>query len=124
MIDSHQKLEIPSVGGGHPLQLEINWRGDIEDVVRFTINGQTAVIKRQDLFSFMFMTGTPEQQELMTPVRETKIVKHVRQHRVVAKKDIKVGQQLIVNCEVNVPVAVYEGLKMDFIRGKRSKFAM
>ena len=123
MITSYQNVTIPNIGTGFPLNLEINWVDDINDVVKFTINGHSSIIKRQDLFSFMFVTGTPEQQEQLMPVRETKIVKHFRQHRVVAKKDIKAGEQLVVNCQVDVPVAIYEGLKMDFIR-KRNKLAV
>lgn len=119
MIHSHQQIEIPGLGNTKPLNIEINWKDDIEDVVKFRIGDQTAIIKRQDLFSFMFVTGTPEQQEALMPVRSTKIVKHLRQHRIVAKKDIKAGEKLVVNCEIDVPVAIYESLRMDMVRGKR-----
>lgn len=73
-------------------------------------SGNKCAVEKKDLYAFVFMVCNPEQQSELMPVRKTTITKYVRQHRVVAKKDIKKGEEIVVNCEIDVPTVVEEGI--------------
>jgi hypothetical protein len=73
-------------------------------------SGNKCTVMKNDLYAFVFMIGDPEQQSELVPVRKTTITKYVRQHRVIAKKDIRKGEEIVVNCEIDVPTVVEEGI--------------
>lgn len=91
---------------GHPEQVSI------EDK-----SGNKCLVDKKELYSFVFMISDPEQQSNLLPVRQTTITKYMKQHKVVAKKDIKKGEMVIVNCEIDVPTVVEEGMS-GYIRSK------
>ena len=93
------------------MTLEVNWNGYASNGVRVKMGSKEAVFKLEDLFGFIFLSVSPEKQSELMPVRKTTITKYVRQHTVEAKKDIKRGEKIVVNCEIDVPTVVEEGLR-------------
>ena len=116
MIEGQNKVSFPDSLGGKDVILEINWSPFSDGLVRITIGDKKAVIKREDLFGLMFVIATNEQQDNLTPVRNTKITKYFKQHRVKVKKNLGKGDELVVNCEISVPTIVEEGLKGTFLK--------
>jgi len=125
MIENHNKITIPDVNGKNDLTIEVNWSSVPEiqgcKMFKVEINGQYGIIKAEDLFAILFALGSEEVKEKLMPVRSTTITKYYKQHRVVAKKDIKRGEELVVNCSINVPSVVREGFKFEIAnKNKRS----
>ena len=71
---------------------------------------EKAKIKYTDLWMMTFVLGNHKQQDDLIPVEDKEMMVFVRQHQVKATKDIKEGEMITVNCNVNVPVVVVESL--------------
>lgn len=121
MIENKNKVTLPDAMGVNDVEMEVNWSPLSTDKVKVKIGDKEAVIERQDLFMFMFVIAKPEQQDALTPVRVTKITKYFKQHRVKVGKDLKKGEELVVNCSIDVPTTVEQGLRGDIFSEKRSK---
>lgn len=117
MIDDSQKIEIPSKTGGKGVQLELNWNSSVSPTdVRVTMGEESAVVDLKDLYFFVFTAGTAEMQDNLMPVRQTQVYKLIKQHRIVAKKNIKPGEMIIANCEVDIPVSVVDTLRGELFK--------
>lgn len=119
MLQEHNKAVIPDLNGKHDVGLEVNWRTDLDRVVRISLGDKEAVIPMRELYGFVFVAADAEQQMEMLPVRKTTITKYVRQHKVKAKEAIRPGQELVVNCEIDVPTIVQDGLRKDIFGNKK-----
>jgi hypothetical protein len=120
MIQEHNKAVIPDASGHNDLEVEMNWNDKTHDAVRIKLGDKEAIIKIDDLFGLAYTLASPEQQAELMPVRHTTVTKYFKQHVVKAKRDIKKGDQLIVNCEINVPTVVEDGLRRDIFKKKGS----
>ncbi len=119
MIDESQKIGIPSKTNGKELELELNWNTKVKPTdVRVRIGKEELVIDLKDLFFFVFTAGTADMQADLMPVRQTKVYKQIRQHRLVLKKDMKAGQMVIANCETDVETSVVDSLKGELFKSK------
>lgn len=104
------------VDGRTPIFLDINFGGQerYKDTVMISIgDSERRIIRYSDLFSFMFVLGTPEQQAKMMPVRQELGNEYMKQVRIKCKKDMKEGEELVVNIRVNVPQVVEEQILKD-----------
>lgn len=122
MLESQNKVTIPDLHNNHDLAIEINQNQSAKDlrVLRVTMGETTAYVKYEDLYALLFVMGTPDEQMDLMPVRQTTINKMVKQHKVIAKKDIKKGEFIIVNCSTDVPTTIVEGLRGILSKEKKS----
>jgi hypothetical protein len=113
VLESHQKVVLDDLKGKRKVELEVNFSPDpkYKDCVRVMMGSEEAFIPIQDLFGFIFVVANEEQQAEMVPVRHTVVQKYMKQHHVVAKKTIRPGEHLIVNCEIDVPVTIVDAFK-------------
>lgn len=97
--------------GKHEIELDVNWDKDIKDMIKLTFDDKIAYVRKSDLFAFMFVLATPEQQEALIPVRRDEVKAYDRQHRVELLKDMKKGEELVVNCKIHVPTIIDEAIR-------------
>ncbi len=118
MINTPQKAELPAEKGKNVI---IRTAGD--EFVEITIGNEISLIKRSDLYGLTFVLGDSATQDALMPVRKTQIRKYYKQHTVKVKKDMKIGDEIVVNCQIDVPLTIEEGLSG--LMGKRkSVFAI
>ena len=116
MFKDNNQAMIQDINGKTPLFFDINFdRKDI-DCVRISLaNGHRRIIKYSDLFGFMFVLATPEQQAKMIPVKQELGYQYMKQIRVKVSKNIKKGEELVVNVPINVPQIIEDSI----IKGKK-----
>ena len=68
------------------------------------------LVKKVDLWAMVFTIADAKTQEKLIPIRQTEMVTYRRIHHVKLKKDMRAGQMVNVNCQINVPQVVNEGL--------------
>ena len=123
MISEPQKVSIPSKTNGKELELELNWNNSVLPTdVRVKLGDEETVIDLKDLYFFVFTAGTEEMQSDLMPVKQTQVYKQIRQHRIVCNKPMKMGEMIIANCEIDIPVSVVEGLRGDLFKKKGTAF--
>lgn len=124
MINQKARAEIEDVRDNTgTLDLEVNFDGDYNDCVKITIRDDTGhdtsrIIKYSDLFSFMFVLANKEQQAKMVPVTEELGHQYMKKIHVKAKKDIKEGEELIVNVPINVPKIIEDEILFELEKKK------
>ena len=113
MLESHNKVNIPDLHGKNDVEIEINSNKASQEgrVLRVRIGENTAYINYKDLYGLVWVMGNEEEQDNLMPVRSTTMRTFFKQHRVIAKKDIKKGEFIVVNCKMDVPTTITEGLK-------------
>lgn len=120
MIKQNAIAELRDVNE-RPLIMEINFNDKYyKDCVRMTftktpddIEVEEFIFKYSELFSFMFTLASPEQQALMMPVSQELGHEYMKQIRIKCKKDMKKGEELVVNVKVHVPTVVEEQIIKD-----------
>ncbi len=113
MIKDLAKAEIADILGVNNVTLDVNFDENYKDCLKLTIAGQEAIVKYTDLFSFMFVLASKEQQAKMIPIQQEKGDEYMRQHHVRLKRDMKEGEELIVNCKIHVPTIIEESIKKE-----------
>ena len=98
------KLLVEDVSGrGNNVVFQINWNNLVRDrgYIKITINGNEAVVKREHLWSILFMLGSLEEQEkLVSPfVRKTQVTKFFKLIGVTTTRDIKKGETINIPLE-------------------------
>lgn len=111
MLISKAKAELKDVKEVNNLIMDVNFNDEDKDCVRISIGDSESIIKYTDLFSFMFMLATKEQQALMMPVKEELGTQYMKQIRVKLKNDMKAGDEVVVNVPINVPEVIEGGNK-------------
>lgn len=82
-----------------------------KDFVEMKFGDEVAFVKMADIYALALMILKPEEADSLIPVRTTTITKYKKQHRVKVKKNINKGEEVIVNCEISVPLIVEENIK-------------
>ncbi len=103
MIKDNAKAEIENLKSTDPTVFEVNFDPKYKDCIKIKIGYEESIVKYTDLFSFMFTLGTKEQQAKMIPVREELGHQYMKQIHVRLKKDMKEGEEMVVNVPINVP---------------------
>lgn len=114
MINTFQHVNIPvaqNVGSAKGASFLINRDAERPELLEIRIGDEIAVIDKNDLYTLLYISGTSDQQDAMTPVRETKVTHFNRIHNVVLKKDMKSGTKVRLKCSVSVPTMIVDGLK-------------
>ena len=114
MLEGHEKAIYRDMSAArNDVGFEVHWNQGTDDTVRITIGDKSAVIPYASLYGFVFINSEGEDMNNLMPVKQT-VVKHLRkQHRVTVQRNIKRGEQLVVNCEIDIPVAIIQALKGD-----------
>lgn len=95
---------VPDISGrGRGADFEINWNeyARKKKFIKITINGDTAVVDREHLWSILFMLGSAEEQDaLVDPfIKRTPVTKFTKMIGITANKVIKKGEPLNVLLE-------------------------
>ena len=109
-MNKHGKAEIENVKYKNPVILEVNFDDEFKDCVQLTLGEEQAVVRYSDLFSFMFIIASKEQQAKMVPVREELGHQYMKQIHVRLKKDMKEGEEMVVNVPINVPQVIEDAI--------------
>ena len=80
------------------------------DTLDFRIGDQKRTVNKVDLWQAWFTIADEKTQDLLMPVRKTEMVAYKRQLYVRCTKDMKAGEEIVVNYEVSIPKVVDEGL--------------
>ncbi len=79
--------------------------------VNVKIGKEKGRLQQKDLWMMVFMiTKDKKQQDDMVTEQDREMMQFVRQHQVKATKDIKAGEMITVNCNVNVPQVVVDSI--------------
>ena len=124
MLENRNKAFFPDLNKKNDVGIEINWNQNTKDVVKINIGDKEAVIKMEDLYGFVVMSVSGEKQDNLIPVRQTTITKYIKQHKIMAGKNIKKGEYLVVNCEIDVPRIVEEGLRGSILSKRKSSLSV
>ena len=116
-ILEHSMLQLTGRDGTAEFNVKPN-----ADTFKLTMGKETKEFKKIDLWSMVFAIMGPDEQEKMLPVRQTEVVTYKRIHNVKLKKAMPAGAILKVQCEINVPQTVTEGLKGMITQQKKSQF--
>ena len=120
MLYEPQKVAIPSKTNSKELELELNWNKKVKPTdVKVTVGKEELVIDLKDLFYFVFTAGTADMQADLMPVRQTKVYKQIKQHRILINRDIKKGEYIVANCETDIPVSVVDTLRGELFKNKK-----
>ena len=111
-MEGYNVATLTDQSGQNDITLEVNPRsGEVADVVKLRLGDKTAIIKIRDLYNFVWVIANSEMQTELTPVQKTNVYVFERQHHVVAQKNIKKGEHLVVNCKIDVPVETVKQLQ-------------
>lgn len=120
MLKTHNIAEIKDQDGINNAAFEINWDPKRKDLIKITLANKVSVIKRDDLWNFIFTIVKTDQQVQMIPVEKKEMVKYIKQHTVELQKDMKKGETMAVNCEVNVRKEVDDAIRREIEEEKLS----
>lgn len=121
MIKEQERFQLKDLNGVHDIKIDVQWNKGSEKLAKLTIGDKQSVIKIVDLYKFVFVACDAEQQDDLLPMRQTQVRKYIKQHKVQVKKNLKPGDFLVVNCEIDVPLTVTEGLNGS-LKTKKSSF--
>lgn len=123
MIKNPSQAEILDVARGKPIIFDVNFGDErYKDCVRMRIGTELTdvtdepdeyILKYTDLFSFMFTLGTKEQQAKMIPVREELGTEYMKTLHIRCTKDMKEGEEIVVNVKIHVPTIIEESIKKE-----------
>ena len=91
---------------GKGKKFEIEFDPDRPNRVKVILNGENVMVGHKELYDFIFATSDLDKLAELIPVRKLEMTRYFRQHNVEATKDIKKGEKIIVNCEIDVPTIV------------------
>jgi hypothetical protein len=90
---------------------EINLPGEKKDVIKIQIDGRESYITIKDFYGVCLMLVKGNLIDDLLPNVERKVNKYKRQIKVIAQKDIKKGEEIIVTYEVDVPKIITDNYK-------------
>lgn len=121
MLKEYNVIKFPNLGGDN-VEMEINFNSET-DAIRVKVGDKTGIISKQDIYPVIFVIADPENQSKLMPVQKTEIRKYIKQHRVKLLKNMKKGEEMVVNCEVDVPLTIEQNLR-GLIDKKKNKIVI
>ena len=104
---------IQDINNGIPVSFEFNFNEEYKDCVKVKMDKFESIIRYSDIFSMFFMVAKPEQQAQMIPVQQELGTEYMKQIRIKTTKDMKEGEELVVNVRVRVPELVEQQILKD-----------
>lgn len=117
MIKTHEQIRLKDENKEFDLIFEVNWdknderSNDCKLVKVLYHDGTSAVIKREELHSFLFSIATPEEQTKLIPIKKTRTKHWETVITVKAKKDIREGDDITFPLKLTIPVEEEETLQ-------------
>ena len=111
MIKKHAKAEIEDLNEKNPLILEVNFDAEKPEVIRVTLGDKEAIIDRNKLWQFVYMIVTPDMAEQIVPTKQEEREVFSKQHYVKVTKDLKIGDEVVVNCRTDVRKEVADAMR-------------
>lgn len=108
MLTEHNEVKFKDTKGKNDVLCEINLPDENMNTIKMTMGGLTSFIKIKDFYTVCLMLVKGKQIERLFPIHERKVKKYKRQIKLIAQKDIKKGEQIIVTYEVDVPQVIKE----------------
>lgn len=108
MLVGYEKLRIPDETKKHELLLEVNWNPYDETskdgkLIRITMGGKSAIIKREHLNAVLFAIGTAEDQRKMIPQVQRTSRWYETVVSVKATKNIAKGEEITFPIKLTLP---------------------
>lgn len=113
MIKTHNTAILTDKQGINNVSFEVNWSPEDKDSIKVELAGKVSFISKDDLWNMVFSIVEADKQQKMVPVQKKEFEKYIKQHTVILQKDLKKGDTMAVNCEVNVRAEVAEALRRD-----------
>ena len=115
MIKGYEKLRIPDETKVNDVLMDVNWNPHDKEtidckMIRLTVGGKTAVIRKDHFMGFLFAIGNEEEQRKMIPVVERRSRWYETMITVKAKKDIHKGEDLTFPLKLTLPTLEQEAL--------------
>lgn len=70
-------------------------------------------LEPKEIVTLALLVASPQFQEHLIKSHEEIVRPYKKQHVVKVQKDMKVGEEIVVNCQVNIPLMVEEKIKED-----------
>lgn len=132
MIKGYEKLRVPDETKKHELLLEVNWNPYDEaskdcKMIRVSMGGKSAVVKREHLNALLFAIGTEEDQRKMIPQVKRTSRWYETVVSVKATKNIAKGEAITFPIKLTLPTfeqeviaeAKQDLLKRDYVVHKK-----
>jgi hypothetical protein len=110
MIKTKQKFIFKGEKGKN-LIAEINFRPKKPKDILIKIKDEFVVINSKDVYNLAIATSSDDALDELIPIKHLELTEYMRQHTVVAQKDIKKGEHVVVNCKVKVPDVIRKDLE-------------
>ena len=112
MLKEHTKYRFPDLGKENDLVFEVNYADNdiVKDcrVIKWTVGEDQGFIERKHLFEFLWTIGKPEEQRRMIPQKIRKVRNIQKLLKVKATKDVRKGEELIFQANIEVPLSEEE----------------
>lgn len=119
-IKTNAAAIIKDVNGSHEMTLEVNFDKSYKDCIKIKISNNELIVKYSELFSFLFVLANKEQQAKMIPVQRELGNEYLKQIKIKCKKDMKEGEELVVNVKIHVPTVVEDEIKHQLLQKELS----
>lgn len=123
MISEHNFAVIKDINDQKEISFEVNFDKKHPEYIRVKIGTDTVKIDRQKLWDFVFAIVKPDMQLQMIPKLKTEMERYYKQHSVELQKDMKKGEKLLVNCEVNVKQEVADAYRREIEESNIAKLS-
>lgn len=120
MIKTKAGCTIEDQDGVNNVDFEVNFDQNRRDLIKITLGNKISLIKKDDLWNFVFTIVKTDQQQQMIPVRKEEMEQYVKQHTVELQRDMKKGEIMAVNCKVNVRQEVADTVRRELEEKKLS----
>lgn len=113
MIKNYAKAEIVDGLNKNNLFLEVNFDENNKDLIKIALGDKVCVIKKDDLWNFVFSIVETDKQRKMIPISKTDFESYKKQHEILLQKDMKKGETVVAHCVVNVRQEVVDAIKRE-----------
>jgi hypothetical protein len=101
---------------------DVNFDPEQKNLLKISIGSKIALIELQKLWEFVYTIVTPELAEQIIPMKREEREVFTKQHIVKVQKDLKVGDELVVNCHTDVRKEVADAMRRDLLEKKESPY--
>lgn len=109
-MKSKNNITFPALENNLELKAEVLPK---DSRIIFQIDGKKSIVPLNDFYSFCLSIFTPEQLEKIIIDTMMEVTEYNKQHKVVVSKDLKAGEEVIVNCKVLVPEIIKQKILND-----------
>jgi len=120
MIKTKAQAVIDDQEGVNNITFDVNYNPKRKDLIKVTLANKISVIKKDDLWNFVFTIVQTSQQQRMIPVVKTEMIRYQKQHEIRLQKDMKAGEIVVAHCAVNVEEEIDKAFRREIEEKKLS----